>query len=159
MDYQVRDIFKKIKDFKNLNPEIENTSLDPDDRWDLFDILEYDCLKKLLHTEDLIDDYDDATGRLEFMDFRDYINYYESKAFGKWTYKIEKGCYCEIPVLLDNKYQNKPKYIEYRCKLERDFLNNLPTSKLIQKNKYIDIFNKEYEKILNNEIDKEVDIY
>ena len=73
---QIRDIFSKIKELKDNNPEIENTSDDPDDRWDLFDILEYHCLKDLLDTERFVDDYDDSTGKLEYMDFRYYINYY-----------------------------------------------------------------------------------
>lgn len=150
-DSQVRDIFKKIKDFKDKAPEIENESNDPSNRWDLFDILEYQCLEKLLNTDSLVDDYDDAVGRLEFMDFRDYINYYESKAFGKWKYEICKGSYLEVPVLVNNNYQNKTKYIDYRSKLERNFLESLSDSNLNQKDKYIEIFNQEYSKLINNE--------
>lgn len=150
-DTQVRDIFKKIKDFKDSNPEIENTNDDPSDRWDLFDILEYHCLEKHLDTKRLVDDYDDATGVLEFLDFRGYINYYENKAFGKWKYETRDGSYLEVPVLVNKNYKSKQSYIDYRSKLERDFLTELPKSNLIQKNKYIQIFSDEYSKIINND--------
>lgn len=148
---QIRKVFSKIKTLKNSNPEVENVNNDPDDRWDLFDILEFHCLKKLLNTDSLVDDYDDATGKLEWMDFNDYIKYYEDKQFGTWNYEFREGSYLEVPVLIDNDYKEKQEYIDYRTELEKDFLLSIENRDLKWKNKYLSIIYSEFEKNKENE--------
>lgn len=149
-NHQIRDVFDKIKKLKNNNPEIENVNKDPDDRWDLFDILELNCLEKLLDTDSLVDDYDDATGKLEWMDFSDYIKYYEDKQFGIWNYEFREGSYLEVPVLIDNDYKEKQEYIDYRTELEKDFLLSIENSDLKWKNKYLNIIYSEFQKNKEN---------